>query len=217
MLWCTCPEMDEVHSITKEGNNFPNDKSSTPPNALPRFTKIPPEELQSLITRAQAYEQEAIDKLCTNFKPLINKEAHRLHVQERLGEDAVNTAWVIFLNFIHRYKGTDFDRLPGFIQCHLRYALLHRVQKEGRSSDSTAANEELMEMQTYELLEHSLTKLAIQEVLERLPTRQKQILSMYYIDKMTLEQIAESFNCNEKTIRRQKLEAIKTFKEKFII
>ena len=56
---------------------------------------------------------------------------------------------------------------------------------------------------------------AVKEVLESLPSRQHKILSMYYIDKKNLEQIAESFNCNEKTIRRQKLEAIKRFKEKF--
>ena len=99
MLLCICPEMDDVHFITKEGNNFQNEQSSTTSNALPRFTKLPPEELQSLIAKAQAYEQEAIDKLCTLFQPLINKEARRLNVQEILGEDAVNTAWVIFLNF----------------------------------------------------------------------------------------------------------------------
>ena len=63
MVLCTCPEMDDVHFIMKEGNNFQNERSSTTPNALPRFTKLPPEELQSLIAKAQAYEQEAIDKL----------------------------------------------------------------------------------------------------------------------------------------------------------
>ena len=215
MVLCTCPEMDDVHFTMKEGNNFQNERSSTTPNALPRFTKLPPEELQSLIAKAQAYEQEAIDKLCALFQPLINKEARRLNVQEILGEDAVNTAWVIFLNFIHRYNGTDYQHLPGLIQCRLRYELLHKVQKEGRSSESNSASEDLMEMQPHELLEQSLTNLAVQEVLETLPTRQHQILSMYYIDKKNLEQIAERFNCNEKTIRRQKLEAIKRFKEKF--
>ena len=207
--------MDDVHYITKEGNNFPNDKSSATPNALPRFTKLPPEELQALIAKAQAHDQEAIDKLCTLFQPLINKEARRLNVQEILGEDAFNTAWVIFLDFIYRYKDDDYQHLPGLLQCRLRYELLHQVQKEGRSSENNIASEELMEMQPHELLEQSLTNLAVQEVLEALPPRQHQILSMYYIDKKNLEQIAAHFNCNEKTIRRQKLEAIKRFKEKF--
>ena len=91
MLLCICPEMDDVHLITKEGNNFQNERSSTTSNALPRFTKLPPEELQALVAKAQTYEQEAIDKLCALFQPLTNKEARRINVQEILGEDAVNT------------------------------------------------------------------------------------------------------------------------------
>lgn len=92
---------------------------------------------------------------------------------------------------------------------------MHQVQRQGRSSDSDTASEELMEMHTHEHLESTLTNLAVKEVLESLPIRQNKILSMYYIDKKNLEQIAASFNCNEKTIRRQKLEAVKRFKEKF--
>ena len=60
---------------------------------------------------AQRFEQPAIDKLCADFTPLINKEAHRQSVFNALGEDAVNIAWEIFLEFIHSYKGNNY-RLP---------------------------------------------------------------------------------------------------------
>ena len=207
--------MDEVHYITKEGHNFTNEQSNTTQNALPRFSKLSAKELKILIKEAQTFKQEAIDKLCEHFQPLINKEARRQQVYDAFGEDAINTAWVIFLDFIHRYNGSDYQHLPGLIQCRLRYELLHQIQRKGRSSDKEVASEELMKMQTHEHLESTLTHLAVKEVLESLPSRQHKILSMYYIDKKNLEQIAESFNCNEKTIRRQKLEAIKRFKEKF--
>lgn len=58
--------------------------------------------MQDLVCRAQNDEQVAIDELCQIFKPLIYSEAKRQTVYNVLGEDAVNTAWTIFLNFIKR-------------------------------------------------------------------------------------------------------------------
>ena len=79
---------------------------------------------------AQRFEQPAIDKLCADFTPLINKEAHRQSVFNALGEDAVNIAWEIFLEFIHSYKGNNYRLLPGLIQKHLHYRLLDRLHQK---------------------------------------------------------------------------------------
>ena len=70
--------------------------------------KIPPKDkfnhtpthLKNLLMAAQRFEQPAIDKLCADFTPLINKEAHRQSVFNALGEDAVNIGksfWNLFI------------------------------------------------------------------------------------------------------------------------
>ena len=86
-------------------------------------------ELRELITSAQQGNSQAIEQLCTAFKPLIYKEAYRYEIREALGEDSVNTAWLIFLELIKSYKDRDFGHLPGLLQYHVHYGLLHKATR----------------------------------------------------------------------------------------
>ena len=86
-------------------------------------------EFKELVHSAQKGDREAINVLCTAFKPLIYKEAYRYEVREALGEDAVNTAWLIFLEQIKKYDGRDFGHLPGLLQYYIHYGLLHKFTR----------------------------------------------------------------------------------------
>lgn len=50
-------------------------------------------------------------------------------MREALGEDAINTAWLIFLEQIKKYKDRDFGHLPGLLQYHVHYGLLHKFTR----------------------------------------------------------------------------------------
>ena len=86
-------------------------------------------EFKELVHSAQNGDREAINTLCNAFKPLIYKEAYRYEVREALGEDAVNTAWLIFLEQIKKYDGRDFGHLPGLLQYYIHYGLLHKFTR----------------------------------------------------------------------------------------
>ena len=86
-------------------------------------------ELRELVVSAQHGNSQSIDALCTAFKPLIYKEAYRYEIREALGEDSVNTAWLIFLELIKSYKDRDFGHLPGLLQYHAHYGLLHKATR----------------------------------------------------------------------------------------
>ena len=86
-------------------------------------------ELRELVVSAQHGNSQSIDALCTAFKPLIYKEAYRYEIREALGEDSVNTAWLIFLELIKSYKDRDFGHLPGLLQYHVHYGLLHKATR----------------------------------------------------------------------------------------
>lgn len=98
----------------------------------PTFTLT---EFKELVLSAQKGERKAIDTLCNAFKPLIYKEAYRYEVREALGEDAVNTAWLIFLEQIKKYEGRDFGHLPGLLQYHVHYGLLQKVTRRKSVKD----------------------------------------------------------------------------------
>ena len=86
-------------------------------------------EFKELVHSAQNGDREAINTLCNAFKPLIYKEAYRYEVREALGEDAINTAWLIFLEQIKKYEGRDFGHLPGLLQYHVHYGLLQKFTR----------------------------------------------------------------------------------------
>ena len=86
-------------------------------------------EFKELVLSAQKGDHEAINTLCNAFKPLIYKEAYRYEMRKALGEDSVNAAWLIFLELIKSYKDRDFGRLPGLLQYHVHYGLLHKFTR----------------------------------------------------------------------------------------
>ena len=92
-------------------------------------------EFKELVLSAQKGDREAINTLCNAFKPLIYKEAYRYEVREALGEDAINTAWLIFLEQIKKYEGRDYGHLPGLLQYHVHYGLLQKVTRRKSVKD----------------------------------------------------------------------------------
>ena len=108
---CCLPEGTEAQNCTEEKTTF----------TLTEF--------KELVLSAQKGDREAIETLCNAFKPLIYKEAYRYEIREALGEDSVNTAWLIFLELIKRYKDRDYGHLPGLLQYHVHYGLLHKFTR----------------------------------------------------------------------------------------
>ena len=119
-----CPEQENIEQVIccvpegTEPQDFTEEKTT--------FTLT---EFKELVHSAQKGDREAINVLCTAFKPLIYKEAYRYEVREALGEDAVNTAWLIFLEQIKKYEGRDFGHLPGLLQYNVHYGLLHKFTR----------------------------------------------------------------------------------------
>ena len=86
-------------------------------------------ELKEQVLAAQRGEQQAIDALCEAFEPLVMKEAHTSYIVQALGQDAENTAWEYFLEFIMAYKDDTYLLLPGLIKIKLDYALMQKVYR----------------------------------------------------------------------------------------
>lgn len=119
-----CPEQENTEQViccVPEGTE--------PQDCTEEKTTFTLTEFKELVHSAQKGDREAINVLCTAFKPLIYKEAYRYEVREALGEDAINTAWLIFLEQIKKYKDRDFGHLPGLLQYHVHYGLLHKFTR----------------------------------------------------------------------------------------
>ena len=92
-----CPEQENTEQVIC---CVPED--TEPQDCTEEKTTFTLTEFKELVHSAQKGDREAINVLCTAFKPLVYKEAYRYEVREALGEDAVNTAWLIFLDQIKK-------------------------------------------------------------------------------------------------------------------
>lgn len=178
---------------------------------------LSPETLRQLICGAQCNVQQDIDALCHAFRPLIYKEGRRQTVYNALGEDAVSIAWVIFLKFIRRYNGCDYKNLPGLVRCHLRYELLHAVQKQGAMWD----NEDLSTME--EGTEASgvpakddigafLLNNALAKSIASLTSKQRMVVQHMFYNNSSLTQTSRIMGCSHTGIQKHRDLALNNIK-----
>ena len=162
-------------------------------------------QFKQLIADAQTGNEAAIKALCKAFTPLIYKEAYRTSIRSRLGDDAVNTAWLIFLEFIRKYNGRDYGHLPGLIQCHLRYELLHKIsrcssiQKYDSIDLITSDGEGLQIADTENVIEHFENRQLLLTALNCLTARQKNVILAVHFQGYSLQEYSRQQAISYKT------------------
>ena len=194
-----CPEQENTEQViccVPEGTE--------PQDCTEEKTTFTLTEFKELVHSAQKGDREAINVLCTAFKPLIYKEAYRYEVREALGEDAVNTAWLIFLEQITKYEGRDFGHLPGLLQYHVHYGLLHKFTR-GKSVkdcyylDAEEEGEETQIAEKFDAIAQMEDNQAMQLAFKRLTDKQRNIINAMQEPDMTIKKYSEEHKISYKT------------------
>ena len=181
-----------------------------------RFTHTPT-QLKNLIEAAQRGEQQAIERLCHDFAPLIYKEARRTSVQSALGEDAVNTAWVIFLEFIQKYKGNNYRLLPGLVQKHVHYKLINKLHQKGCLLDCDAldaddkAKAAIVDNRDY--FAESIDRLSMNKAVSRLTKKQRELIKAIDYEGIDIKTYSFQNNCSRQNIHQSHKAALSRLKE----
>jgi len=179
--------------------------------------KLTANTLKAAVKAYQEGNSYAAERLRQAFAPLVYKLSHRHCVYSVLGEDAENTVWMIFYDFLSKYKGNDFKHLPGLIRRFLIFRLLRTMQKEGKRWDIERCLDEgdtFLETAHQEDLQDVLNNLALAQEINLLPPTQTQVLKDVYFKKYTQEQVACSTNYSARHIRRYKRKALNTLRNK---
>lgn len=186
-----CPEQENTEQViccVPEGTE--------PQNCTEEKTTFTLTEFKELVHSAKKGDREAINVLCTAFKPLIYKEAYRYEVREALGEDAVNTAWLIFLEQIKKYDGRDFGHLPGLLQYHVHYGLLHKFTR-GKSVkdcyylDAEEEGDGMQITEKFDAIAQMEDNQAMQLAFKRLTDKQRNIINAMQEPDMTIKKYSE--------------------------
>lgn len=190
-----CPEQENTEQViccVPEGTE--------PQECTEEKTTFTLTEFKELVHSAQKGDREAINVLCTAFKPLIYKEAYRYEVRE----DAVNTAWLIFLEQIKKYDGRDFGHLPGLLQYYIHYGLLHKFTR-GKSVkdcyylDAEEEGEETQIAEKFDAIAQMEDNQAMQLAFKRLTDKQRNIINAMQEPDMTIKKYSEEHKISYKT------------------
>ena len=196
-LICCMPEGTEPQDCTEEKTTF----------TLTEF--------KELVHSAQKGDREAINVLCTAFNPLIYKEAYRYEVREALGEDAINTAWLIFLEQIKKYKDRDFGHLPGLLQYHIHYGLLHKFTREKSVKDCyyLDAEEEGEETQIADK-EDVFDRMEVNQLFSaaRLSKEQTNAVNELVLNDLDHRLFCKKYACSSKTAFKHRANGLKKLK-----
>lgn len=156
------------------------------------------DQLKELVMAAQTGNQVAINTLCEAFKPLILKEAYRINIAQSLGEDAENTAWEIFLDFIYKYDKDSYLKLPGLLKKHLYFALLQKLQRQksvvptAMLNQTDANGQSLVEPSDgNRLMDEFYLKAQLSAALNKLTPKQKDVIVSTYLAGYSLTEYAE--------------------------
>ena len=194
-----CPEQEnseEIICCVPEGTE--------PQDCTEEKTTFTLTEFKELVHSAQKGDREAINTLCNAFKPLIYKEAYRYEVREALGEDAINTAWLIFLEQIKKYEGRDFGHLPGLLQYHVHYGLLHKFTR-GKSVkdcyylDAEEEGDGIQIAEKFDAIAKFEDNQAMQFAFKRLTDKQRNIINAMQEPDMTIKKYSEDHKISYKT------------------
>lgn len=179
--------------------------------------KLTSDELRVLIPEAQSGNYEAINRLCEGFSRLIFKISHRDITFRILGEDAENTAWMWFLEFVNNYQGNKFNSFPGLVRKYLIFKFVRLMQQQGTQWDKEAKVDTTNPFGGAEddNLLNVLNNLALKQEFEQLSPRQKLILNLYYDGQMNQRQIATLCELSVRGVGYQKDLAVKLIRDKF--
>lgn len=207
-------EMQNKQSDSEE-LNLPEalpDNQAGKANKTCTFIRYTPEELKELVLAAQAFDAKAIEALCNAFKPLVLRESYWPSIIDRLGEDAVSIAWVIFLELIKKYDDDDFEHLPGLIRSYLHFELVHAATNRNTYNDELGF-EEILNAIGYSPMDKPTFKMAYKQAYATLSDKEKIVLGYCYNCMFTQEETALMMGCDARTVRRYKTIALNKLKK----
>ncbi len=148
---------------------------------------------------------------------MIYKEARQSSVYNALGEDAVNTAWEIFLSFIYKYDGNNYRLLPGLIQKHVHYGLLHALHQEGCLLDCEAldGSEDFADTlaDKHDAIAECEDKLAVKNAVKKLGTKQQLVISEVFLKDHSLKECSKKYGITKQSCHTYKARALRQLKK----
>ena len=160
-----------------------------------------------------------MEQLCQSFTPLVKRLSHRQTVYNVLGEEAENTIWLLFLEFINQYSGDKFRLLPGLVRRYLILQTMNIIKHSSFRFNLEQLSEMDGECSVAQLpspnnVQDVLNKLALWQELKNVPSQQRKILYAFYFKERTTNEIAVNMELTPRTVRYHRQEGLNNLRQR---
>ncbi len=167
-----------------------------------------------LILRCQNGEVDAFEELFKQWQPLLFRHACRLTKHQEAAADIVQDSWLVMVKTLRKLDDPARFRTWAYRIVTNKVVDWIRHQQRTRSTlkDVAQQTEDAEEDVTSAGKQHLLGQL--QAAMQMLPTEQRAILTMLYLDEMSVAEISEVLNIPPGTVKSRLFQARKILKEK---
>jgi RNA polymerase sigma-70 factor (ECF subfamily) len=180
--------------------------------AASRADAAEPHDERELLARVQAGDSEAFDLLVRRYLPKARVIARRLMQNPDDADDLVQDA---FLRALERIATFDASRAfePWFTRLLVNLGLDWRRKQVVRRTESHDPERLAGGTRPDREVERSELRSSLQQALEKLPDRQRLIVTLFEIDGRSTEEVAEMLKVSQVTVRWHLHQARKALRE----
>lgn len=182
------------------------------------------EEWNGLVSLSKNGDLEAKEEVLNRLLPLIISSIKRYYNRREFYEELIQEGNLCILEAIESFDTEQNVYFLGYIKLQLRYLYLNKNRQKFHSSLNIMIGDESQEeiintipsdeiSPDNSIVEQELVN-KLNNSLEYLTNRQKQIIILFYVNRRSIAEIAESLNVSYRTVVNTKARALQILRKK---
>lgn len=175
-----------------------------------------------LVEEAKKGNQESMGEIVNRLQPLIISSIRKYYNNFKEYEDLVQEGNLMILESINKFDPTKGVHFLGYIKLNLRFLYLDKHKRKLHLSLNEPIGEDNMEMIDFlvsdemdalDVMLENETNTQLSKALEKLTERQREIIVLYYVNKMGMEDIANKLGISYRTVVNTKTKALEKLRK----
>ncbi|MEO7579342.1 MAG: sigma-70 family RNA polymerase sigma factor [Massilia sp.] len=164
-----------------------------------------------IVVRCQLGERAAFDQLIKRWQTPLWRYARNLTGSKHAADDVAQEVWLRVLRGIARLR--DGAGLRAWLFGIARNILMDRLRQQYAWPVSDEADFDSLAAADEGWAEHEIELAALQTALAALPLRENEVLTLFYLQELTLEQIAALLGIPSGTVKSRLFRARKMLRQ----
>lgn len=175
-----------------------------------------------LVNKAREEDKESIEEIIKRLQPLIISSIRKYYNNYKEYEDLVQDGNLMILQSIKDYDHTRGVHFLGYIKTNLRFLYLDKHKRKHHMSlnepigDGESEIIDLLvseDMDILDMLIENERNDMLKKSLDILTDRQKQVIIYFYVNRMSIDDIAKNLGISYRTVVNTKTRAIEKLKQ----